>query len=94
MSLLPSLGGSGSRTAMNGVVIETETFKAKYIVNAAGSYSDKIAGMIGDHFFKIKPRLGDYILLNRSQGNFIVGIVFFLLFCYYSCFILILLMFL
>jgi hypothetical protein len=28
---------------------------------------DKVAAMVGDHSFKIKPRLGDYVLLNRSQ---------------------------
>lgn len=25
--------------------------------------------MIGDNSFKIKPRLGDYVLLNRNQGH-------------------------
>lgn len=25
--------------------------------------------MIGDTSFKIKPRLGDYVLLNRNQGH-------------------------
>ena len=63
------LGGSGSKTAMEGVTVGKETYRATYIVNAAGSYSDKIANMIGDNSFKIKPRLGDYILLNRNQGH-------------------------
>ena len=63
------VGGSGSKTAMDGVTVGKETYKATYIVNAAGSYSDKIANMIGDNSFKIKPRLGDYILLNRNQGH-------------------------
>ena len=30
---------------------------------------DKIAAMVGDTSFKIKPRLGDYVLLNRNQGH-------------------------
>ena len=63
------VGGSGSQTAMNGRVVAAETYKAKYIVNAAGSYSDAIAKMLGDTSFEIKPRLGDYLLLNRSQGH-------------------------
>jgi L-2-hydroxyglutarate oxidase LhgO len=63
------VGGTGSSSAMNGKTVETETIRTRYIVNAAGSYSDKIAQMIGDHSFKIKPRLGDYILLNRDQGH-------------------------
>ena len=62
-------GGSGSMSGMKGVVVGKEQYKARYIVNAAGSYSDKIAAMIGDNSFEIKPRLGDYILLNRNQGH-------------------------
>lgn len=52
------VGGSGSRTAMNGVIVEKETFRTKYVINCAGGYSDAIAAMIGDTSFKIKPRLG------------------------------------
>jgi L-2-hydroxyglutarate oxidase LhgO len=63
------LGGSGSETAMNGVTIENETFKSKFIVNCAGGYSDKISQMIGDNSFQIKPRIGDYFLLKREQGS-------------------------
>lgn len=62
------VGGSGSMSGMDGVVVGKEQYKARYIVNAAGSYSDKIAAMIGDNGFTIKPRLGDYLLLNRNQG--------------------------
>ena len=63
------VGGSGSCKAMNGVVVEQETFKATYVINCAGSYSDEIAHMINDHSFKIKQRLGDYLLLNKNQGH-------------------------
>jgi L-2-hydroxyglutarate oxidase LhgO len=63
------VGGSGSKTAMNGVTVGIEKYKTRYIVNAAGAYSDKIAQMLGDNSFKIKPRLGDYLLLNRNQGH-------------------------
>lgn len=62
-------GGTGSQSVMGGRSFETETIKAKYIVNCAGCASDKIAKMVGDNSFKIKPRLGDYILLNRNQGH-------------------------
>ena len=62
-------GGSGSWEANKGETVGVENIKAKFVVNAAGGYSDKIANMIGDHSFKIKPRLGDYILLNRNQGH-------------------------
>ena len=61
------IGGSGSSRIQQGVTVETETVRARYIVNCAGGASDQIARMIGDKSFKIKPRLGDYLLLHRNQ---------------------------
>jgi L-2-hydroxyglutarate oxidase LhgO len=61
------VGGSGSSRIQKGVTVETETVRAQFIVNCAGGASDKIARMIGDDSFYIKPRMGDYILLNRNQ---------------------------
>lgn len=60
-------GGSGWENAVNGETVEVETVTARFVVNAAGGASDKIA-MIGDNSFTILPRLGDYLLLNRNQG--------------------------
>ena len=62
-------GGSGSWNAVKGVTVDREMVKCRYIINCAGSASDKIAGLIGDNSFYIKPRLGDYLLLNRNQGH-------------------------
>ena len=62
-------GGSGWMNAVNGETVEEETVTARYVVNAAGGASDKIARMIGDNSFTILPRLGDYLLLNRNQGH-------------------------
>ncbi len=63
------VGGSGSPNAVEGVTVGEETVKAKYIINCAGGASDRIARLIGDDSFEIKPRLGDYLLLNRNQGH-------------------------
>jgi L-2-hydroxyglutarate oxidase LhgO len=63
------VGGSGSPKIMNGVTVAEEIIHAKYVINCAGSFADQIAKMIGDNSFKIKPRVGDYILLNRNQGH-------------------------
>ena len=63
------VGGSGSVRIVGGTVVAKEHVKAKFVINCAGSYSDKIAAMVGDTSFKIKPRLGDYLLLNRNQGH-------------------------
>ncbi len=40
--------------------------KAQCVVNCAGLYSDKIAAMIGDDSFKITPRAGEYLLLDKE----------------------------
>ncbi|CAB9524627.1 L-2-hydroxyglutarate dehydrogenase, mitochondrial [Seminavis robusta] len=62
------VGGSGSKNIMGGVSVGQEIITAKYVINCAGGFSDEIAKMVGDESFQIKPRLGDYLLLNRNQG--------------------------
>ncbi len=62
-------GGSGSWNAVQGVTVGHETVKCRYVINCAGGASDTVARMIGDDSFYIKPRLGDYLLLNRNQGH-------------------------
>ncbi len=49
-------------TDEKGVEIESE-----YIVNCAGTASDRIAAMVGDHWFSIIPRKGEYLLLDREK---------------------------
>ena len=49
---------------------------ARYVVNAAGLFSDKIANMVGDTSFTIKPRLGEYLLLHKNQGKIIKHVIF------------------
>lgn len=46
---------------------EPQVLRTKYVVNAAGLYSDKIAAMIGDNSFHIKPRIGEYLLMKRPN---------------------------
>ena len=43
------VGGSGSKRAMGGVTVGDETIRARYVVNAAGGASDKIAKMVRVH---------------------------------------------
>ena len=42
---------------------------AKYVINAAGVHSGKIAKLIGDNSVEIIVRHGDYYLLDKSQGT-------------------------
>lgn len=60
------LGGSGSQL-LQGRVIESSEIQCSFLINCAGGASDKVARLIGDESFEIKPRLGDYLLLNRNQ---------------------------
>jgi hypothetical protein len=68
------VGGSGASAAVDGVTVATEEVTAKYVINCAGGASDQIARMIGDDSFAIKPRLGDYLLLNRNQVCAVNGV--------------------
>jgi L-2-hydroxyglutarate oxidase LhgO len=61
------VGGSGANKIVQGETVEIETVTARYVINCAGGFSDKIAKMVGDDSFEIQPRLGDYLLLNRNQ---------------------------
>ena len=47
------------------------TAQGRYVVNCAGAYSDKIAEMIGDGFYTITPRAGEYMLLDRSESDLV-----------------------
>jgi glycerol-3-phosphate dehydrogenase len=50
--------------------------ESRYIVNAAGLYSDKVSNMVGEDNFKILPRRGQYILLGKDQGHLVNTVVF------------------
>lgn len=45
-----------------------ECIETRTVINAAGLYADRIAQMAGDDSFKITPRRGEYILLDKTAG--------------------------
>ncbi len=49
---------------------------AKYVINAAGVHSGKIASLIGDNSIEIVVRHGDYYLLDKSQGTLVSHTIF------------------
>lgn len=53
-----------------------DEIEARFVVNAAGIYADRISSMIGDNSFAIAPRKGEYLLLDKSQGKLINKIIF------------------
>ena len=53
-----------------------QAVEAKYVINSAGVYSDKIAEMTGDCDFDVHPRRGEYMLLDKECGSFCSHTVF------------------
>lgn len=53
-----------------------KTVSARYVVNAAGAYADEIARMVGDTFFSIHPRAGEYVLLDKDAGALVPHTIF------------------
>ena len=52
------------------------TIEAENIINCAGINSDVIAKLIGDESFKIIPRRGEYILLDKDCGDMVTMTIF------------------
>ena len=52
------------------------TVEARYVVNAAGLYTDTIAAMVGDTSFNVHPRRGEYILLDKEMGGLVSHTIF------------------
>jgi len=50
--------------------------RSKYVVNAAGVYADVISAMAGDNHFSIKPRKGEYLLMDKNQGGIVNRVIF------------------
>ncbi len=53
-----------------------ELCQGKIVINCAGLAGAKIASMIGDKFFTIGARKGEYILLDRSANGYVSHTIF------------------
>ena len=53
-----------------------ETVEAKTVINCAGVYSDDIAALVGDDSFSVRPRRGEYMLLDKECGSLVGHTVF------------------
>ena len=50
--------------------------EARLVINCAGVYSDRIASLVGDDSFKINPRRGEYMLLDKACGSLVSKTIF------------------
>ncbi len=53
-----------------------DTIEARYVINSAGVYSDKISNMVGEDYFHIIPRKGEYIIFNKDQAYLVDKVIF------------------
>ncbi|MBO4338934.1 MAG: NAD(P)/FAD-dependent oxidoreductase [Clostridia bacterium] len=50
--------------------------EAKYVINAAGVYTDIIHNMVADKSFEIIPNAGEYYLLDKCEGERVSHVIF------------------
>ena len=58
------------------VVTKNNEYDTKVVVNSAGLYSDKIARMLGIDTFEVKPRKGEYYVLDHFKKPYISHVIF------------------
>ncbi len=51
-------------------------FTARYVLNCAGTLSDRVAALVGDRSFEIRPTKGEYFLLDKSEGTRVDHVIF------------------
>ncbi|AND85613.1 FAD-dependent oxidoreductase [Clostridium tyrobutyricum] len=55
---------------------ENKEYVSNYVVNCAGLYADRIANMVGIYDYKIKPRKGELLILDKSSKAKVNRILF------------------
>jgi glycerol-3-phosphate dehydrogenase len=69
---------TGIRKRKEGYRIQTDRgdFRAMYVINCAGLYADEINEMINEPSFMIKPRRGEYYILDTPAKDLVKHIIF------------------
>ena len=62
----------------DGMVVRSSdrAVKTRYVVNAAGVHSDEVARLAEDESFSIRPRRGEYILMDKTCGGTVDHTIF------------------
>ena len=58
------------------IISQDNSITAKYVINAAGVFSDKVHNMVSPPAFKINPRRGQYFLLDKIEGKIVNSVIF------------------
>ena len=77
-SLICNFEVTGIDKTENGYRVSSEDsfVDARFVINCAGIYSDKIARLVGDDSFDVHPRKGEYILLDKECGGLVSHTIF------------------
>ncbi|NOZ92716.1 MAG: NAD(P)/FAD-dependent oxidoreductase, partial [Dictyoglomi bacterium] len=51
-------------------------FKTRIVINAAGLFADKIMAMVGEDWFKITPRRGEYLIIDDDAPLHVSTVLF------------------
>ncbi|MCX7970957.1 MAG: NAD(P)/FAD-dependent oxidoreductase [Negativicutes bacterium] len=58
------------------VVCQNLTLTCRYLINAAGLYSDRVAELAGDRTVRISPRRGQYVVLSKPASPLTHSVIF------------------
>ena len=56
--------------------VDGRSFRARYVVNAAGLFADEVAELVGLEDFVIRPRKGEEYLLDKRVGALVHRVIF------------------
>lgn len=58
------------------IISENESIESRMVINAAGVYADQIYSMVAEPEFNIKPRRGQYFLLDKEADGLVNHVIF------------------
>ncbi|MGM0414033.1 MAG: NAD(P)/FAD-dependent oxidoreductase [Bacillota bacterium] len=58
------------------IITEGQNYKSRYLINAAGTGSERVAAYPGADDFSITPRRGQYILFGKDQADLVEKVIF------------------
>ncbi|MDD4504654.1 MAG: NAD(P)/FAD-dependent oxidoreductase [Clostridiaceae bacterium] len=61
---------------MYSIFTSDRTIDARYIINCAGLYADRISNMVATESFRILPRRGEYNIFDKSVGDIVNTVIF------------------
>ncbi len=58
------------------IITKKQNYKSRFLINAAGTGSEKVASYAGADNFSINPRRGQYILFGKDQADLVEKVIF------------------